>query len=217
MQKRTKSQRALDMIVINDMVVRQRPHPEIAAKLCEGKDYTITRQMVAKEVRKLEKTWADYVRRDVIEHKKEQVTALRVLEKELWVAWDKSKLDATRRTAERDDGGAGMGKKKAGTKQRVTTEGQCGDSSYPKLILDVQCRISKLLGLEEPQRLELSGPGGAAIQTEELAPAVISKERLRDIVTRLAFTENGSDLTISAEPGTNGHTDSAEPTNGAGA
>ena len=88
-------------------------------------------------------------------------------ERELWAAWDKSKTSATKEHSKVKTSPAGTGAQGGQSAERSkTTEDQCGDSSYQRLILDIRDKRAKLLGLDKPLRTELSGPDGGPIRFE---------------------------------------------------
>jgi hypothetical protein len=158
--KRSKAQRESDLLFIERLWLRKKTHAQIAEELNKVRPYTLSRQQVAFDCKKLLDRWRKDSAEMIAAAKTRELTGLDEQERELWEAWEKSKLDAERKTVEQTDGDGEGGKR---NRASVTKEGQCGDAVYQRLILDIRDRRAKLLGLDEPTKTELSGTVGQVL------------------------------------------------------
>jgi len=172
--KRTAAQVEIDMALEEDLHIKGHSARLIAEAIAQVRPYALSRQQVAHDLRRLQKRWQTENRETVNEHRMRELKGLAAQERELWEAWEKSKLDAERHTEETTTGGKDGSKDKTA----LVKEGQCGDATFQRLILEVRDRRVKLLGLEAPARSEISGPGGGPIQTQgidDLSEAELEK------------------------------------------
>ena len=155
--KRTPSQLAADLVLLEAWSAEGMTQTEMTAELAKIRPYHISRTQISADLMKLSKLWMA----EAIEGRSAQVAkmlkGLAKQERELWLAWHKSKLDATTKTAEHTGDEDAKSKGKRGTKTKVTVEGQTGEAGYMRLILDVQQTRRELLGLDLPKELKLSG------------------------------------------------------------
>lgn len=79
-----------------------------------------------------------------------EIAKIDLVEREAWDAWDKSKQDAETRT-ERIRKGKASGPGNS-VEVSIRTEGQAGDATYLKTVLDCIERRCKLLGLDAPEK-----------------------------------------------------------------
>ena len=181
--KRSKAQRANDLIFTQSKVLRGWPHWKIAQALSEGHPYTLTRQQIQRDVKKLELGWLKEAAKGVADARAREIHVLEELHQELWVAWERSCKDAQTQAVEETSGqpdaanAKGDGQKPK-RKKKVTLKGQCGDSSIAGRIIEVRARIAKLRGLDAPERTELSGPGGKPVEVENADKRPIDWERV---------------------------------------
>ena len=147
--KRTKAQRLADMVYIENEVVRGKPHLTIAKELSAIRPYTLSRSQVNYDYRKIQACWRIEMVAAVDNLKCKELAGITIQETELWEAWDKSKLDHTKRNEERTTSGT------KGTSKKVRTEkeSQCGDVAYMDALLRLRERRAKLLGLDAPVRV----------------------------------------------------------------
>jgi hypothetical protein len=159
--KRTSLQREADRLFIEQQAIHGLYDHQIAEALAKERPYVLSRAMIAYERNKLKHLWREQANEMINTEKASQLKELRAQKIELWAAWEKSKLDAQTRTAVRD--GPADPKNPGAGKQSVTVSGQCGDVSYQAQIRGINSDIRALLGLDAPERHELSGPGGTQL------------------------------------------------------
>jgi hypothetical protein len=111
-----------------------------------------SRPTLAKDLEAIRAEW----RKEMVEsfdYAKDQcLKVLEEIEREAWAEWDRSKLGAKKRlsrTTENETGGS--------TTEEETTERRCGDPRYLEVIIKCEERKTKLLGLDEPERIDLKG------------------------------------------------------------
>lgn len=158
--KRKKAQKSADRAFIEHWYVRGKTCETIAKMLSETRPYKLSRQQIQYDLKLIDATWKQEAFDTIDEAKRKQLAGLQAQEDELWLAWEKSKLDATSQKVQRT-GTKGDGADKV----MMTKEGQCGDPSYMRLILEVRDRVMNLLGLNAATRQEISGPDGGPIQS----------------------------------------------------
>jgi hypothetical protein len=180
-QKRNDQQRRADLTFIEHWIVQGYNDRQIADKLAADRPYRISRVQVLHDRHKIEAIWKAEMLTDIDTIKRQELKELGRAQSEAWAAWEKSKLDAERTTKEMIEGGGPDGGRK---KASMTKEGQCGDVAYLRILLDIQERRAKILGLDAPARQELSGPAGGPIAlsrsslTDEQLDAVIARGNL---------------------------------------
>lgn len=158
--KRTRAQRDQDSLFTEQKALRKWTLRQIADALAiersiDGKEtYRISPQQVGIDLRKVRRKWQQEAIATVGQQVHEELRGLDAQERELWAAWEKSKEDAQRSLQESIKGGQDGG---ARSKVQLTKEGQCGEPSYQRLILEVRERRAKLLGLDAPTRQEITG------------------------------------------------------------
>lgn len=158
--KRTEEERARDRALMADMFARGYKTSEIVKLLNE--QYPIEKQVslrtIEADVTRLMMEWrAESVQNIAMEHAK-QLLRLQAIERELWQAWDKSKgikeIIITEAIAGgKDDKDGNL----AGKKRRVQTrrEQNIGDPRYLEATMKVIEIRNKLLGLNQPERMEI--------------------------------------------------------------
>ncbi len=148
-KKRTPAQILADMAYIEHAVVRGKWQRDIAKELSAIRPYTLSRQQIAYDYRKIQETWKAEMVEEIDAEKRKLLRKLDHQEVELWAAWDKSKLDHTKRNEERTTSGAN------GTSKKVRTEKetQCGDVAYMEALLKIHERRAKILGLDAPAQI----------------------------------------------------------------
>lgn len=152
--KRTTPQIAADLKFCEHWHVRGKTDAQLAEMLAKIRPYTLSRQQVNADLQKLRAMWEESAitkRGDAIAR---ELAGLQAQEDELWEAWEKSKLAAKTRTVESSKE---AGEKKSSKKERVTTEEQCGEAQFQKLIADIRVQRRQLLGLDAPAKIQPVG------------------------------------------------------------
>jgi len=157
-------------------------------QLCEDYIHKVWDDVHAEWEKKTDIDYGRYIQREL--------QKLDAQEAELWEAWDKSKQDATTQsvetqniggedaaesaTDEPEQQGEGKEKRKRGRprtamKKSIQKRTGTGNGQYQQLILQIQERRAKLLGLDAPKKTESSGPDGGPIPITPVAsmPPVI--------------------------------------------
>lgn len=135
-----------------NLFLRGMSYREISAQLnsdisARGLSYTITAQTVHLDIRSLLVEWKKERADDISEYIERELRKLDRMEVELWDAWDKSKTGKQR------------DKTRTGDKcfSETGTETTTGDPRYMALLLDIQRRRAKMLGLDSPVKVEIPG------------------------------------------------------------
>ncbi len=152
---------------VSKMYRMGRPQHEIAEEL------EVCSRTVFRDIERLRREWLESTVVDFDQAVGDQLAKIDLIEQQAWAAWERSQTDKRVRTAE--TGGKG------GDKTKLQEVGQCGDASYLNVITKCVEQRNKLLGLEAPQRQELSGPGGGPIR---VGPEQISDDELLAIARR---------------------------------
>ena len=84
------------------------------------------------------------------ERRRQELQTIHLVEKESWTAWDRSKQDAEVKTLKLKKAEAGA--QGQPVEQSVRTEGQAGDATYLKTVLDCSRERRKLVGTDAPER-----------------------------------------------------------------
>jgi hypothetical protein len=157
--KRSEAQKAADLEFFEHWHIRGKSERQLAKMIAEIRPYTLCRQQINQDLKKLRERWQESAlvkRTDAIAR---ELAGLDAQEDELWQAWEKSKHEAMTKTEESFTT-AGKGKSKRSKKinrQRITTEAQCGEASFQKLIGDIQIQRRQLLGLDAPAKVQPVG------------------------------------------------------------
>lgn len=170
--KRTLFQRTNDLVLIESLALRGHTQEEIARQLSSQRGYTLSRQMITYDLEKLRRLWVASAVESYGEARAIELRRLGVLEGELWVQWERSKKEA--------DG---------------------GDPAFSAQILGVHDRRARILGLAAPQRTEITGAAGGAVQiesTEPLAP-LGPKARLEILKRHIARLEEAEAVTSTGD------------------
>ena len=130
---------------------------------------------VHRDLKALQKAWLESALIDIDEAKARELAKVDKLEREYWTAWERSCEDAE---TVRQKGAPGAEGIKTESIEK-TSKGQAGD---PRFLAGVQWCIErrcKIIGIDAPQRQELTGRDGGPIKTE--AVGIEQSERDRAI------------------------------------
>lgn len=138
---------------------------QIAAEL--GIDETTVRHYVKKIHAEAAKLTTD-----LAQAKRRELLMLDEAEREAWAAWEESKRDAeTETTRHMPDGGV---------QHETRREGQTGDASLLKRLIEISDRRAKLLGLDAPTRSYQAGVTPEQLEQmtdDELADYIKQQQR----------------------------------------
>ena len=145
--KRSAAQKAADLAFIEHWHIRGETETQLAEMLRRERPYTLSRSQIHADLMKLKKQWQDAALTQRTAAVAKELAGLQEQERELWAAWEKSKLDATTTTTEFI--GGDEPKDASGTKTKVTVETRCGEPAYMRLLLDIRAQRRQLLGLDD--------------------------------------------------------------------
>lgn len=159
---RTKAQVEIDLALMARLSLEGKTHRQIALLITERGPYAFSHSQVTRDMKKVVGRWKAESISDIDQLKQRELKGLEHQESECWDAWNKSKQDAVTKSAKKTRPSAGTSKEEVATKQ----EAQCGDPAFQRLILDIREKRAKILGLNAPEKAELSGPDGGPIRVE---------------------------------------------------
>jgi hypothetical protein len=158
-QKRSKTQRALDLEKVAKLRLMHRTNMEIAAELgvCE--------RTIQRDLRKIEAQWQEAAAQDIGAIKARELAKLDALEAEAAAAWQRSKQENQKRIVEERPGIGG----KASRVARIETSQGTGDPRYLTTILSIMERRARLIGADAPAKHALTDPTGTEDRTSMMA------------------------------------------------
>lgn len=153
--------------------------------------------MIQHEVQRLDKMWKAEAIATRDAHKRRVLAEIDDCYREAVAAWDRSKLDAVRKSIE--SGAEGKGKK------RVQSEGQCGDPRFLVEMRELRDQKIKLLGLDEPTSIDVSVP-----ESERKKETERRINEIFGIPSRPAIMANGESHNGNGSPVSNGQDSDAK-------
>lgn len=158
--KRTAAQRAADLAVAEEHHLRGWTHNQIAERLSSIRGYTISRQQVAYDMKKLERQWLSEASQSHAADRSRALKVLALVEQTAWEGWELSKQLGERADVPKP-----------------------GDSAFLRRILEVHDRRVKILGLDPAQNVAvtLSSTPPTPVFTDEEQEALLERhyERMR--------------------------------------
>jgi hypothetical protein len=154
--KRSRAQRAADFILIEELSLKGKSETQIAEAVSDVRPYTLSRQQIGYDLRKLAKKWQAEAVGTLDEFKAKALAEVRQLQLEYWQAWERSCQDAETET--RKQRLAGEGEVKEMTK---VTKGQAGDKRFLDGVQWCIERRCKILGIDAPNKTDLTSDGKA--------------------------------------------------------
>lgn len=169
-KKRTPTQRMNDLCEVSRMTLIGYSHREIALKLNEMRPYKLSRTQIAYDLEEIKALWREDFTQKIDEFKQQRLAALKMLWRETWEQWQRSKEDVIRQQQRKKDRLSPV-KSEGGdavlvpdsTEANVIRYGKTGDPRYLIVLMQIEERIAKLLGLDAPQQFEHGGPDGQPI------------------------------------------------------
>ena len=151
-----------------------------------ARECDVTHVTIYHDIEALHREWIKLALVDMDKAKARELARLDHVEHEAWRGWLRSLQDHERVTEERERG-------KAGAKTSTMREGQAGDPRFLATALSCVERRCKILGLDKPSKLELTGKGGGPIQTE------LRKQQMTAMMQDSEFREGVRQLQRRAE------------------
>lgn len=143
-------QREADYERITSLYLRGWRQADIAAEL------GLTQQQVSYDLRVVQKRWRESTTMDLDEAKQKELSRIDELEREFWAAWESSKAERTKARQE-SDGTKDKSGKAVIKKSSMEKEQRDGNPAFLQGVLSCIDRRCKLLGLDAPEKKELSG------------------------------------------------------------
>jgi hypothetical protein len=161
-RKRTPAQREADLVAISEMYLDCKTQEEIAAWLSANRPYKLTRSQVAQDIGHLLVQWQKEANRNVKQRIASELRKLDRIERKASDEYERSKADKVETELSKKAGDPDGPAKPIRIKKTTNT----GDARY--LEIQVRCieRRCKILGVDAPDRQELSGPNGGPIPVE---------------------------------------------------
>jgi hypothetical protein len=156
--KRTRGEKERDMGIITRLYLQGYNQTQIHEKINE--QYPLERRIslrrISYDIQEIVQEWHDSSTRELSQFRSEQLQKLDAAEREFWEAWEKSKDVKETTTTEATSGGTDESPLGRRTKVQRRREQQVGDPRFLDGVLKVIDYRSKLLGLNEPVRVQLS-------------------------------------------------------------
>jgi hypothetical protein len=171
---RTPEQRERDLERTADMYCRGFKHSDIAREI------GVSRTQIVYDLKEIRSNWLTSQVRDFNEAKEEELKKLDALEQEAWDAWRRSQTERTRTVTEKTEGDS-SGRIKA----QQTKETGYGDPRFLTVVQSCIDKRCKILGVEAPKSVELTGKDGKPLQVES--------------AVRIYLPSNGRDVPMSDE------------------
>lgn len=151
-EKRSKAQKIKDREQIAALKLRGRTLQQIADAV------GVSVMTVRRELKALIGDWQAAAKEDIAAVKARELRKLEALEEEAWKEWERSKEDWVKKSVKK--GGTTPAGTKAAPETKVETGGQCGDPRYLNVLLGVQERRAKILGVDAPTKIAPTDPTG---------------------------------------------------------
>lgn len=153
--KRTPAQRQRDVAFCSDLFLKGYSYMAISEKLNKqlavwGETYTITRQGVFHDIKDVLEEWRNEHKEDINTYVDRELKKLDKIECEAWSAWVNSLGERVRQRLRVDKDKPHQGPQL----EEVTKESIGGDPRFLDLLMSVQQRRAKLLGLDAPVKIE---------------------------------------------------------------
>lgn len=176
--KRTKAQIEADLVIVEELTLRGVTQVDIAAHLAAIRPYTLCRQQIQADQAKLKARWRKESARMVENIINQDLKTMALQERELWIAWNKSKEDADTRYREEALARATPGVQPTGTPQNVKMsqrkETQCGDVSYQNAISAIRKERAEYLGLIAAKKSEVNLNGQMVVVQAPFDPTEVT-------------------------------------------
>lgn len=151
--KRTADQILNDRRIIADRYLRGDHQADIA------RDLGLSQQQISYDLKIIRAEWLQSAIRNFDEAKAIELAKIDAVELEYWTAWKRSTEDKEITYSERSEKGSKEGERR---------EGQSGNPAFLDGILKCIERRCKLLGLDAPEKKEITGKNGGPVAITEV-------------------------------------------------
>jgi hypothetical protein len=155
-EKRSPAQRAKDLEQIAALRLKAWTYQQIADEV------RVSLVTVKREMKAIETAWRESASEDIAAVKARELTKLDDLEREARMQWERSCRKGRKTVTEEEPSATGKAKRRAMTvtRRRVEEQEQTGDPRYLAIVLDIQQRRARLLGLDMPTKIAPTNPDG---------------------------------------------------------
>lgn len=151
----------------------------------------LSQQQISIDLRTIQKRWRENTTLDLDEAKSKELARLDELEREYWQAWESSKGERTKSRQESTGRVDPKTKKPVADKAMMEKEQRDGNPAFLAGVLSCIDRRCKLLGIDAPEKRELSGK--MAVETtvkHDLSKLSADELRaMRDMVSKLEYED----------------------------
>lgn len=147
-RRRSNGELARDRRIVADLYLKGQSQFEIAEVI--GRHQTT----VSNDIKALQRQWLQDANVDFDEARSRELGKIDHLEREAWLAYLRSQEDEETDVHKNT---------RWGEESSFTAKGQAGDPRFLAIVDKCINRRCKILGLDAPQRRELSGPGGSPL------------------------------------------------------
>lgn len=158
--KRTKEERERDLPVVARMYAQGHSIRDIAQYINMEREYSLGQTAIWNDIQTVRARWLDDSVDALARHKADQLSKIDAAERQAWEGWEKSKLDKEKRKKS-----TGIQSGKATDVETEEKEGQAGEPKFLEIILSCIDRRCKILGIDAPKKLEVTGADGGPIKT----------------------------------------------------
>jgi len=154
---RTEHERERDLAIISDMYCRGYSQSAIAREI------GVSQQQISYDLKILHERWKASGVRNLDAAKERELLRLDAVEQEAWEAWRRSQQEQVTTEAETKPG------KEEGwrtNRTKLTKRTGYGDARFLTVIENCIVRRCKILGIDAPKKVELSGKDGGPIETK---------------------------------------------------
>lgn len=151
--KRTAFERERDLDRIAELYLQGKTQAEIAIVLASEREYAVTRQTIARDLRTVQERWQASATEKLSAARARELAKIDRLERTYWEAWERSCQARTISSAEECIGAGGLGR--GMQRKGIRREEQGGNPAYLAGVLQCIERRCRLLGLDAPDRHEM--------------------------------------------------------------
>lgn len=184
--KRTKEQQKCDVIFCTDLFLKGYTYRQIAERLntdikLRGLNYHVSHVQVYKDMQSLLIEWKRQQFDNIDAYITQELLKLDRLEVEAWEAWEASKnMKTTYKERTNDD---------VVLYREETRGNSVGDPQFLNVLLNIQQRRAKLLGLDSPTKIALPGNSNADDGKPKYDAKALPEELLFTVADKLQSAE----------------------------
>jgi hypothetical protein len=139
-----------------------------------AKSFGVTQGQISQDLAIIRAQWLASAIRDFDALKAEELRKIDLVEREYWLAWERSQQDKEIEFEERGS---------KGTRSGTRSEGQAGNPAFLEGVLKCIAKRCEILGLDAPKRFQINWDELTPEQEEQLAKGVPPEKVLKQAVT----------------------------------